>query len=378
MTTNTQSSTIVIFKLTGSCNLNCTYCYVFNGEDTRYLLRPRVMEREVAKTAINRIFEYTQKNGIKQLLLSFHGGEPLLVGKEYLSWLLTYIKETCPSNLKIRFGIQTNGVLLDKEWLKLFADYGISVGISIDGTPEIHDRYRIDHGGRGSYQAVRRAINLLKDNNLVGWGVLCVINPEVRGLDVYRHFREIGIETMDFLFPDFSHDTLPFHSEGTTPYADYLIEIFDEWYTTGDPSVQIRKFESIMRMLLGGKSKINSIGGGPIDEIVIESDGSLEPLDVLRSCGDGFTYLGLNVLNNTIEELLTTSLFQIGIESDKHISKTCQQCSVFQICGAGYLPHRFSKELQFSNPSIHCADLKKLILHIAKRILPDIHNPKVS
>ncbi|WP_025850801.1 radical SAM protein [Paenibacillus ehimensis] len=370
--------THVIFKLTGSCNLNCSYCYVFNGEDTRYLLRPRLMDRKVAQAGLNRIFEYTQKNGVNRLVLSFHGGEPLLVGKEYLSWLLTYIKETCPIGLQVNIGLQTNGVLLDREWLELFAQYGISVGVSIDGPPEIHDRYRVDHGGRGSYQAVRRAIDLLRDNDLVGWGVLCVINPEVRGLEVYRHFREIGIESMDFLFPDYNHDTLPFHPVGTTPYADYLMEIFDEWYAIGDPSVRIRKFESIMRMLLGGQSNVDSIGLGPIDEIVVEADGSLEPLDVLRSCGDGFTYMGLNVLHDTIEDLRATPLFRIGLDADQHHSETCRQCSVFPVCGAGYLPHRFSRASGFSNPSIHCSDLKKLILHIANRFVPDILNARAN
>lgn len=366
----------VIFKLTGACNLNCSYCYVFNGSDTRHLVRPRVMEKTVAQAAVDRIFGYTQRNGIKEVVLSFHGGEPLLAGKPYFTWLLEYINSNCPKDLQIDFTVQTNGVLLDSDWLELFIRHGFNIGISIDGPPEIHNRHRVDHGGRGSYSSVKRAIDLLKEQNKVHWGVLCVINPDVQGIEIYRHFREIGVKSMDFLLQDYNHDTIPLRAKDSTLYADYLIEIFNEWYANGDPSIRIRTFESIMRMLLGGRSKVDSIGGGPIDEIVVESDGSLEPLDVLRSCGDGFTYLKLNVLENDIEDLRATPLFQMALK--QNYSEICQQCSVFSVCGGGYFPHRFSSELGFANPSVHCADLEKLILHITKQMMPDIRNAQIA
>lgn len=366
------SSAYVLLKIAGTCNLNCSYCYVFNGQDTRHLLRPKVMDRSVAQATVDRIFGYAQRNGIHDIVLSLHGGEPLLVGKKYFTWLLEYIKDKSPAGLKVDLALQTNGVLLDKEWLKLFERFNISIGISIDGPPDIHDSYRVDHGGRGSYDSVRKAIDLLKEQDSVRWGVLCVINPKIQGLEIYRHFKEIGIKTMDFLLPDYNHDTIPSDLVHTTSLADYLIEIFDEWYNTGDPSIRIRTFQSIMNLLVGGYSQVDSIGGGLIDTIVVETDGSLEPLDVLRSCGDGFTYLNLNVLHNDIEELIATPLFQIGLEPEKHYSDVCRRCPLFRICGAGYLPHRFSQESGFANTNVHCTDLEKLILHIAERIAPDI------
>src|SRR5262249_1838851 len=146
-----------------------------------------------------------------------------------------------------------------------------------------------------------------------------------------------------------------------TPYADYLIPIFDDWWQEDDSKITIRIFRDILTLIFGGKVHVDSLGGSPVTEAVIETDGSLEPMDVLRSCSNGLTQVGLNVLRDPIDALYLQPLFKMAMSGQSGLCKFCSECSLGEICGGGYLPHRFSKARGFDNPSVYCRDLWKLI-----------------
>ncbi|HDR6286403.1 radical SAM protein [Bacillus toyonensis] len=361
-----------IIKIAGTCNLNCSYCYMFNMGDTTFQSRPRIMDKDIARLTIKRIYEYAIQNHIQEVKLILHGGEPLLVGMDWMRWFFEETKKQLPSNLKVRIGLQTNGTLLNREWLTLFKENQVGFGISLDGPPEWHDRFRVDFGGRGSYKQVRRAIDLVLEEQYPksSWGVLVVANPEFSGVEIYKHFLDIGVQGMDFLWPDYHHDVLPPWPTGSL--AKYYINLFDEWYNAANTDVKIRWFEIVIGMMLGNSTQLDSLGAHPIDLVVIESDGSLEPLDVIRTCQNGMSQLGLNVLNHGIDDLYKTDLFQICLSNQDLLPSSCHQCAAYQVCGGGYLPHRWEKNLGFQNPSVHCEDLYTVIKYIAQRIETDL------
>jgi uncharacterized protein len=366
-----RSGTFII-KVAGACNLNCSYCYVYNKGDSTYLSRPRVMDRRVATSSLQKIYGYAERKGLSRLALVLHGGEPLLVGKAWFSWFIEQARSIAPRDLEVEISLQTNGTLVDTEWLEFFSSEGIHLGVSMDGPPEVHDRYRVNFAGKGSYRLVRRSIDLLRKlgTKAPRWGVLVVSNPEFSGLDLYRHLLEIGVQWMDFLWPDFHHDSPPPWPPGKL--GDFYIEIFDAWWDDRNPAIRIRWFETVMQMLLGGTSNLDAIGQHPLTEVVIETDGSIEPLDVLRTCGNGMTQLNLNVLENQIEDLYETELFKACIRNQELLSGYCLRCPVLTACGGGYMPHRWGRGQGFSNPSIHCVDLYHVITHIHRRMEEDI------
>jgi uncharacterized protein len=364
-------SRVFIIKLAGRCNLNCSYCYMYNLGDTTYRERPRVMSKPVALAALSRIAQYAEEHGIDAVQLVLHGGEPLLVGKEWMKWFLDQVYRELGDGAAVGVGVQTNGTLLDAQWVRLFSRYCVGVGVSMDGLPQFHDQFRVDFAGRGSYAKVQHAVELLRDDREPPpWGVLVVANPDCSGVDVYHHLLRLGVRQMDFLWPDYHHDAPPPWPAGTL--TAYFTALFDAWYEMDDPGVQIRFFSAIIRALMGRNTGIDALGPHPLTEVVVEADGSLEPLDVLRVCQNGMTRQGLDVLRHTVDDLRATELFDTCIHNQDLLPDPCRACPAHGVCGGGYMPHRWGVGRGFRNASVHCQDLLALITHVHDRVSCDL------
>jgi uncharacterized protein len=347
---------------------------MYNKGDSSFLLRPKFMSTEVAEAMLDRIAAYALRHEIDEVILALHGGEPLLAGREWVGWFLDRARRVADaSGFSVAIAIQTNGTLLDAEWLELFSEHEVRVGVSCDGPQEIHDAARVDFGGRGSYAEVRRALELLAETEAYGsqhWGVLTVANPEVPGSVVLKHFAEIGAPRVDFLWPDYHHDDPPPWPPGTL--GDYYRELFDFWYDELDSPPGIRWFESAISLLLGGRSKLDALGPQPITDIMVESDGTWEPLDTLRTCGNGMTRTGLDVRECDVEAIWDIPLYQTGLRNQELLPQTCRECPFSRVCGGGYLSHRYRSDTGFANTSVHCDDLLAVLTHIRARVAADL------
>lgn len=362
----------IIVKLAGLCNLNCSYCYVYNHADKTYLGRPRFMSDEVFDAALERVRAYCEPRRGRRMQLTFHGGEPTLVGPKRFDELARRAEKA----LGARLGglcIQTNATLIDAEWIDVFHSHAVNVGVSIDGPREIHDAARVDHAGRGSYEATVSGLRRLQRGGLSP-SVICVVNPNHSGVAVYRHLRSLGVMRMNFLLPDVTHDSraLFYPTRQPTPVADYLIPIFDAWLEEDDPDVEVRIFRGLIRMLMGGEGETDAFGNLLMAYLVVETDGSIEALDALRVCEDGINRSGLNVLRNGFNDLrLGLPLVYRAVHEGFPLSSTCRACQERDVCGGGYLPQRYSRANGFDNPSVWCADILKLLAHIRRTISQD-------
>ncbi len=240
MTAGTVSS--IIAKVVGRCNLNCTYCYVYNHEDRSYLRRPAAMSDEVFDALLGRMRRYCDAVGDHTMSLVFHGGEPTLMGVPRFEALVTRARDTLGPRLR-SLSMQTNAVLLTDAWVRAIRRLDVNVAVSLDGPRAVHDAARVDHRGRGSYDATVAGIRRLADAGIDPL-VLSVIQPGADGVAVYEHFLALGIRWMNFLLPDVSHDTCTarYPSAGPTPVADFLMPVFERWFGDDDPSVVIAIF----------------------------------------------------------------------------------------------------------------------------------------
>ncbi len=362
-----------IFKTASICNLNCTYCYYFNGADNSWRSRQSLMSAATIRVAVDRIISHARQHRLAGVDLVLHGGEPLIMGKQRFAAMMRQFDRIDDAGIATRRKGQSNGVLLDDEWIHLLAAEEFHLGISLDGPKEINDRLRVDHSGRGSYGRAVHGLELAlaKDGQGLHTSVLAVIDPTQSGAAMYHHLRALGVDRMDFLLPEsnYAHPPDGYAPLGmATPYADYLISVAEAWLAEDNPRVTVRLLSRILEHFLGGDGHSDMLGTAPVRVAVIETDGAIEPTDNYKACRDGMTDLGLDVRHHGFEDLYRHPFFRHCIEAGSLIPAACAGCRHLDLCGGGRMTHRFSEEEGFGRRSIYCRDLMKLYDHLARYV----------
>lgn len=366
-----------ILKMHSRCNLACDYCYVYEMADQSWRSQPLVMNPDTIRQTGARIAEHVQAHGLSDVHLMLHGGEPLLAGADRLEFAVNTIRRAVGDAAEVAVGVQTNGTRLNRDMLEMFARLGVRVSVSLDGDQRANDRHRRYPSGRGSHTDVLHALRLL---NLPAYrdlfaGLLCTIDLDNDPVQTYETLLAFHPPSMDFLLPDGNWSTPPpRRSEASTaaPYADWLTAVFDRWYSAPRRETDLRFFSEILNLVLGGGSVVESVGLSPVSLIVIETDGSIEQVDVLKSAYAGAPETGLDVFQHSFDMALTHPSIvarQLGWGA---LSDTCRQCTIATICGGGLYPHRYRSGSGFRNPSVYCPDLFSLIRHIRDRVAADL------
>lgn len=377
--------TCFLIKIASRCNLNCDYCYVFNHIDQTWKSLPPLMSHETQHSVVMRIAEYAALNNLKSCLIIFHGGEPLLLKAPKICQMVEnfrqVILEKAPETV-VDFSLQTNGVLLKKEDLELFEKYNVGVSLSLDGPREANDLHRVTHKNKSSFDAVLKAYYLLKEYPTVFTGVLSVVDPRISPSEIFSFFNELSPPNLDFLLPDAHYNSLPaLRDLDQDIYKNWLIDAFDLWFDQYS-HIKVRLFDNLLIALMGTQSGTDFFGLGDVTLLSIETDGSYHDLDVLKITTSGQSSLGMSALTHSIAEAASSEQVQKHrkLLQKEGLSKTCQSCSVVDICGGGSVPHRFSLENGFNNPTIYCKEMFSLINHVRNKItyyLEQNNNSKV-
>lgn len=361
-----------IVKIASRCNIDCTYCFIYKHDDSRWRRQPKLMSAATVRQLCRRIIEHCTTFGKTDVLFILHGGEPLLGGVKHLRDLIQVVEcEFGPTGLICKLAIQSNGLLFTEEIGDLLVEKRINLGISLDGTPEFNDRFRRHFNGQGTSRELEAKLRLLArpPYNAIFSGFLAVINPDADPIETYDYFAQFNPSGMDFLLPYDNWDRRPPGKEDAenTIYGDWLIRLFDYWFALDKPR-HVKMFDSYLRVLMGGYSGLESIGLSPVDLIVVETNGDIEAVDSLKASFEGATALGYTIFDHSFDEVLTdinVQSRQLGLGA---LCATCQACPVVDYCGGGYMPNRYSARNGFDNPSIYCRDLEKLIRHMHRAL----------
>jgi uncharacterized protein len=367
----------MLLKIHSRCNLACRYCYVYEHIDQSWRSQPFVMSSAVIDAAAHRFAEHAVRWSLRRVVVTFHGGEPLLAGPGSIEYAVRAFRQAFPAEVAISFTVQTNGTLLDGEMLECLRIHGIRVGISLDGGRAANDRERVFAYGGGSYDAVEAGLKRLlaeRYRHLFN-GLLATVDVRNDPIRVYEDLLVFEPPRVDLLLPHGNWTTPPtgrVAGDASTPYGDWLIRIFDRWYDAPRRETDVRLFSAIMSLVLGGPGGTESVGLDPIDFVIVETDGSIEQGDALKTTAEGQAATGLDVFRNRLDEVLRLPGIRARQSGLAALGSTCQGCEIVEVCGGGHYAHRYEAATGFGNPSVYCADLQRLIRHISRRMRDDL------
>jgi uncharacterized protein len=365
-----------VVKLHSRCNLACDYCYVYRHADQGWRSQPTVMAHATMDALAARIGEHVRRHALPRVLLTLHGGEPLLAGPQRIEHLITAVRAALPAGALADVTVQTNGLLVDAAFLALAHRHAIGIGVSVDGGRTAHDRHRRFADGRPSFAQVARVLRGLatEEHRDVYAGLLCTVDLANDPVATYEELLRFAPPQLDLLLPHGNWATPPpglTPGDGATPYADWLIAVFDRWYAAPRRETGIRLFESLISLLLGGPSRSEVLGAVAADAVTVETDGSLEGSDALKSTASGMAVTGLTVTDHSFDEAAAHPVIASLRRTPGGVALACHRCPEAVVCGGGLPAHRFAGT-GFRNASVYCADLYRLIRHVRGRIRADL------
>jgi uncharacterized protein len=368
-----------------ACNLNCDYCFylektaLFGSRET-YKMSDKVLRKFIA--------EYIAAQPTPEVEFVWQGGEPTLLGVGFFRRVVE-IQRHFVGTKTISNSIQTNGTLLTDEWCAFLKKHHFMVGISLDGPEKIHDNYRKDRSGKGSFERVMRGLKLLQKHH-VDYNVMACVARETakHPLEVYGFFKEQNIEFIQFSpvverLPDAVSKKLGLRLAGpavldgsnesadVTPwsvvpeeYGEFLIAVYEDWVRHDVGKTFVMNFEWVLNDWLGNPSPVCIHATQCGRSLVIEHNGDVFACD--HSVYPEYR-LG-NILSDRISDMVEKSIRSgFGISKESALPNWCLECDVLRACQGGCPKHRFETTL-YNEPGLQylCAGYKKFFLHIRK------------
>ena len=351
------------------CNLDCAYCfYLDRAADPYSALPARRMTAEILERLVDSYLFYSYPNST----FAFQGGEPTLAGFGFFENLVKLQQQYGRNGQTVSNAIQTNGILLNDHWCELFKQYHWLVGISIDGPEAVHDLYRFNKQGAGTWRKVMAGVEILQKHG-VEFNALCVLSQAniSKPAEIYKFFRSLGIDYIQYI-PLSEFDGLGQPMPFTiTPeqYGRFLCETFDLWWPERR-QVRVRYFDNIAEALAGQKPGTCTMHETCDSYVVVEYNGDVYPCDF-------FVEQAWKLGNLTVDSWPEISRRQkrYSFASNKAIGHpVCQVCEYQSICHGGCPKHRHDRLGRFENLDYFCAAYKTIFAKVVPPLKRDVAN----
>lgn len=353
----------LLAKPTGAaCNLDCSYCF-FLSKDLLWDAARQTMSYEVLDSYVSSYLD-SQPDGV--VTLAWQGGEPTLRGLDFFREAVRLAEVYRRAGQSVEHSIQTNGTLLDDEWGEFLAEHRFLVGISVDGPPHLHDSYRVNKAGRGTYPLVRRGWDVLQRHG-VDTNVLCTVNAANAPypLEVYRHFRdELGARYLQFipvvervpatqlpqaeagwvdaegrrLLYTQSGDAVTSRSVPPGRWGEFLCAVFDEWVARDVGEVFFQHADVALAAMFGRYSLcVHAPRCGTA--LTVEHQGDVYSCDHYVEPG----YKLGNLATDSISDMAASPLQRAFGQAKADLPRQCLDCDVRWACHGGCPKDRFAR-----------------------------------
>ena len=378
----------LLAKPSGStCNIDCTYCFFLSKE----ALYPADKQRMSDATLEIHIRQLLESHRMPQVTVAWQGGEPTLMGLDFFRRAIDLVEQYRRPGQTVQHTFQTNGILLDDEWCAFFKEHHVLVGLSVDGPREQHDAYRLDRGGRGTFDRVMEGWRHLRRHG-VEFNIVCTVNAanQAHGRAVYQFFRdELGATWIQFIpiIERATDETLQIanlgwgdrpgskrllytqtgnrvteRSVGGEQYGRFLVDVFEEWVRHDIGRVYVQLFDVTLEAYFGRHLlciHAPTCGYGP----ALESNGDLYTCDHFVEP----RFLLGNIHKAHMLTLVSSpEMRKFGDDKRDTLTTQCQRCEVRALCNGGCPKDRFALSRD-GEPGHNylCAGLELFFTHTA-------------
>jgi len=378
----------LLAKPTGPiCNLNCEYCYFLSKE----MLYPGSRFRMADGLLEEYIRQLLESHETPLVTVAWQGGEPTMMGLDFFRRSVELVDRYRRPGQQIEFTIQTNGVLLNDKWADFFKENGFLVGLSVDGPRELHDAYRVDDRGKGSFNRVMAGYQHLKAAG-VDTNVLCTVHAanQAHPLEVYRFFRDdMGARFIQFI-PIVERTTeslLPLanlgwsaepkgkrplyvqagnrvtgRSVGSEAFGRFLSDVFDEWVKTDVGTVYVQHFDVALANWFGEPPGLCVFSETCGLALALEHNGDLYSCDHYVEPD----YLLGNIAETPLADLVACDeQTRFGDAKRDGLPQYCLDCEVRFACHGGCPKNRFTSAPD-GEPGLNylCPGYRQFFAHI--------------
>ena len=380
----------VMSKPTGAiCNLDCEYCFFLSKDElypgSGFRMPPDVHEAYIAQLL-------AAQRGVEEVVVAFQGGEPTMMGLDFFRRTLELEARFAAAGQRVLNTIQTNATLLDDEWAAFLKEHDFLVGVSVDGPRDMHDAYRVDKGGKPTFDRVMRGLDALRRHG-VDWNALTTVNSANgdSGLEVYRFLRDDLGATFVQLIPIVERVTpelLPlaeagwgaragdrplYRQEGdrvthrtvsAQQWGRFLVEVFEEWARHDVGDIFVSMFDTALAHWMGMDQVGLCVHARTCgDAVALEHNGDLyscdhyvEPGYLLGNIAEGRTLLEL------VDLPQQRAFGRAKLES---LPQYCRSCEVRFACNGGCPKDRFAVTPD-GEPGLPylCAGYKRFFTHV--------------
>jgi len=319
----------------GTCNLDCRYCYYTAKPSELYPgVKKFMMTEEILESYTRQYIEAQPEHCV----FGWQGGEPLLAGKAFFRKAVEFQNTYAADGQTKANALQTNGTLLDDEWCEFLAANEFLVGISLDGPPQWHDHFRVDHAGKGSHHRAWKGVELLRKHN-VEYNVLVTLNSTnaPHAGDIYRYFTNRGVNYVQFIpILERTADDEPTDFSCTgEQFGRFMLDVFDLWASRDIGRVSERFIDNVLHTLIYGKASMCCYSERCANAHILEWNGDFYVCD-------HFVYkdwkLG-NIMQTPMSQLIKSPRLQQFAALKTEIPATCRDCEYFDLCRGGCPKH---------------------------------------
>ncbi len=360
--TRTNEPFVVMAKPVGPiCNLECGYCYYL--DTARFYGRPHQfrMSDDLLETYVR---QYLEASPGPVVYFVWHGGEPTLAGLDFYRRAVELQQHYLPAGWTCWNNLQTNGTLLDEEWCTFLGEARFEVGLSIDGTPRLHDAYRKDRHGRGTYERVFAAAHRLQAHGIQP-DLLCTVTAAVaeEPVSVYRALRDIGTGWFQFIpivrrGPD--GQVTP-ESVAPEAYGRFLCTVFDQWAHHDLGKLNLQLFAETLQVWAGAPATLCWMAPTCGRVLVVEHDGAVYACDHFVTPEHRIGNLETSHLGALVD-----APFQARFGADKQdgLPTQCRSCPWLAACNGGCPKDRFALA-ENGEPALNylCDGLRRFFAH---------------